>query len=214
MGAMIRRSVRRRLHNVYWIPPTFELRPPVIFVPNHHGWFDGYLMYHVVTRLGIATLDWIQEYDSFPLFGKIGGLPYPLQNPSVRAATVKRTIRMMREEGWSLLLFAEAELHYPPTLLEFGKALETVAAKVENVQVVPVAIKYEMAMHERPEAFLSIGEPVRNGDGLGQQTRLKVQDSLSDLEREIRSGGQRFEILAKGTPDVNEKWSLARFPKK
>jgi 1-acyl-sn-glycerol-3-phosphate acyltransferase len=211
---MIRRSVRRRFHSVYWIPPSFELRPPVIFVPNHHGWFDGYLMYHVVTQLGIPTLDWIQEYDSFPLFGKIGGMPYPLQNPRVRAATVKRTIRMMRDGKWSLLLFAEAELHYPPTLLEFGKALETVADKVTDAQVVPVAIKYEMAMHERPEAFISMGEPLVQGGGLSQRTRQRVQELLCELESAIRVRRDGFDLLAGGTPDVNERWSMARFSRK
>lgn len=206
---MIRRSVRKRFHTVHWIPPSFEVKPPCIFVPNHHGWFDGYLMFHVVTQLGVTTLDWIQEFDSFPLFSKIGGMPYPLNDIKRRSSTVKRTIRLMREEDWSLLLFAEAHLHYPPGLLTFGRALEVVAEKVPNVQIIPVGIKYEMAMHERPEAFISFGQPVELGDGLADRTRDSVQSILSG----IQPGSDQFQVLAKGTLDVNERWDMRRIRK-
>lgn len=203
---MIRRSVRKRFHTVHWTPPNFELKPPCIFVPNHHGWFDGYLMFHVVSQLGIPTLDWIQEFDAFPLFAKVGGMPYPLHDLRRRAATVKRTIRLMREEGWSLLLFAEAHLHPPPNLLPFGKALEVVASKVPQVQVIPVGIRYEMSMHERPEAFISLGLPVEPGEGLAERTRAAVASLLAEMPRDR----DQYEVLAQGTLDVNERWDMRR----
>lgn len=206
---MIRRSVRKRFHTIHWIPPSFEVKPPCIFVPNHHGWFDGYLMFHVVTQLGIRTLDWIQEFDAFPLFAKIGGMPYPLNDLKRRSSTVKRTIRLMREQDWSLLLFAEAHLHYPPDLLDFGRALEVVADKVPGVQVIPVGIRYEMAMHERPEAFISFGQPVESGDGLAARTREAVRLVLE----EMKPGANDFQVLAKGTLDVNERWDMRRIRK-
>ncbi|MBC8065035.1 MAG: 1-acyl-sn-glycerol-3-phosphate acyltransferase [Chlorobia bacterium] len=207
---MIRRSVRKRFHTVYWTPPEFDIQAPAIFVPNHHGWFDGYLMFHVVTRLRVPTLDWIQEFDAFPLFAKIGGLPYPLGDPDRRTATVLKTIRLMENEGWSLLLFAEAELHYPPELLEFGKALATVARKVPRVQVIPVAIQYEMALHERPEAFIALGQPVALGDNLITRTRTAVAGLLNETSTRIKKNRNEFQILAKGIPDVNERWDLRR----
>jgi 1-acyl-sn-glycerol-3-phosphate acyltransferase len=207
---MIRQSVRRRFHTVYWRPPPFELKTPVVFVPNHHGWFDGYLMFHVVADLGIPTLDWIQEFDSFPLFAKIGGMPYPLNDPKRRAATVKRTIRLMRDGGWSLLLFAEAELHYPPDLLPFGRAIETITEKVPGAKIVPVGIRYEMAMHERPEAFLAFGEPIPSGERLIERTMEAVSGVLESVDHAVRGNRSGFQVLAKGTPDVNERWDAIR----
>ena len=166
-------------------------------------------MFHVVTQLGIRTLDWIQEFDAFPLFAKIGGMPYPLNDLKRRSSTVKRTIRLMREQDWSLLLFAEAHLHYPPDLLDFGRALEVVADKVPGVQVIPVGIRYEMAMHERPEAFISFGQPVESGDGLAARTREAVRLVLE----EMKPGANDFQVLAKGTLDVNERWDMRRIRK-
>ncbi len=120
---MIRRSVRRAFHSVYWSPPPETPTPPAIFVINHHGWHDGYLMYLAATRLGIRVVDWIQEFEAFPLFAKVGGMPFPKDDPVGRAATIRRTIRLMRDERRSLLLFAEGVMHRPPGLMPFGKAL-------------------------------------------------------------------------------------------
>lgn len=133
-------------------------------------------------------------------------MPYPLNDLKRRSTTVKRTIRLMREEGWSLLLFAEAHLHYPPDLLPFGRALEVVAEKVPGSQVIPVGIRYEMAMHERPEAFISFGDPVPLGEGLAERTREAVQSVLEQM----KPGAKEFQVLAKGTLDVNERWDMRR----
>jgi 1-acyl-sn-glycerol-3-phosphate acyltransferase len=120
---------------------------------------------------------------------------------------VKRTIRLMRDEKRSLLLFAEARLHRPPELLPFGKALETIAEKVPDVSIVPVAIHYEMAFHERPEAYVAFGDPVPLGPDLCERTREAVQATLEDLKEKVKKEG-RFEVLVKGTDDVNERWDM------
>lgn len=207
---MIRRSVRKAFHTVRWAPPRETLSPPVVFVANHHGWHDGYLMYLAATRLGIRVVDWIAEFDAFPLFSKVGGMRFPPDDPAARAATIRRTIRLMRE-GRSLLLFAEGTLHRPPALLPFGKALETVVKGVPEARVVPVSIRYELSMHERPEAWVRFGAPVPGGAGLAERTRLTVAEGLDALAGEIRFAPERFETLAEGTLDVNERWDVRRF---
>ena len=207
---MIRRSVRRAFHTVHWNSPA-KPQAPAILVANHHGWHDGYLMYLAATRMGLRFVDWIAEYGAFPLFGKVGGMPFPPEDAGVRAATIRRTIRLMREERRSLLLFAEGTLHRPPGLLPFGKALETVARAVPEVRVAPVAIRYELAMHERPEAWLRFGPEVPLGDDLAARARLAVGAGLDALAGESRFDAARYETLARGTLDVNERWDVRRF---
>lgn len=209
---MIRRAVRKSFHTVHWARPA-NVTPPAIFVANHHGWHDGYLMYLAATALNIRVVDWIQEYDAFPLFGKVGGMRFPADDPAARAATIRRTIRLMREEGRSLLLFAEGHLHRPPGLMAFGKALDTVAGAVPNVSVVPVALRYELSMHERPEAWIRFGDPIALGDRLGARTRLAVAEGLDALAGEVRFTPERFQVLARGTLDVNERWGMRKLKK-
>ena len=207
---MIRRSVRKAFHTVHWCPPKEPPAAPTILVANHHGWHDGYLMYLAATALGVRVVDWIAEFDAFPLFGKIGGMRFPADDPAARGATIRRTIRLMREERRSLLLFAEGTLHRPPGLMPFGKALETVARAVPEARIVPVAIRYELSMHERPEAWLRFGEEVARGDDLAARSRLAVAAGLDALAAELRFSPDQFETLSKGTLDVNERWDVRR----
>lgn len=207
---MIRRTVRSRFRNVYWVPPRTPLTEPVIFVPNHHGWHDGYLMYVLATKIQIPIVDWIQEYGAFPLFGKVGGMPYPKDDANARAATVKRTIRMMQASNRSLLLFAEAELHRPPQLRRFGRSLEVISAKVPQAKIIPVGIRYDMSLHERPEAFIMLGEPTPPGPDLAARTRLQVSALLDRISVAIEHQTEIFEVMAAGTPDVNERWGMNR----
>ena len=210
VGAMIRRTVKRQFRAVYWIKPQFEIPEQVILVPNHHGWHDGYVMFHVGQALDVRFLDWIQEYGAFPLFGKVGGMPYPANSVSGRAETIRKTIRLMTTEKRSLLLFAEGVLHRPPELWTFGKSLELVHKRVPQAQVIPVAIKYDMSLHERAECYIHVGRPVQAGPDIARRTRLAVKSLLDELAVKIGHEPEQFELLVKGSPDVNERWDLRR----
>jgi len=209
VDAMIRRSVRRAFRNVYWVPPTLPVPEPAIFVPNHHGWFDGYVMYLALSQLKLKGFhDWIQEYEAFPLFGKIGGMAFPANDSAARAATIRRTVRAMNDDGRSLMLFAEGVLHRPPELLPFGKSLEFMAKQVPKAAIIPVAIRYEHAIHERPEAYLQFGAPLEPGPDLGRRTRLAVKSLLDRIAIDLVREPERFQVLHAGTPDVNERMDM------
>lgn len=211
VGGMIRRSTRSRLRNLYWSAPQEPLTAPVIFYCNHHGWLDGYILFHVVEKLKLKALDWIEEFDSFPLFAKAGGMRYAAGDTTGRATTIRKTIRLMNSEKLSLMLFAEGVLHRPPTIWPLGKALQLVAEKVKGVTLVPTAIYYEHSIHERPEAWVSLGS---------SHAFSSLDDCQSRLEGELGSLRERvgknedFPILARGTGDVNERMSMKRFAKK
>lgn len=205
VGSMIRRSVRARFRGIFWQPPQLPEHRPLIFAANHHSWFDGYVMFHAVTRLGVPCLDWIEEFDAFPLFARVGGMPYPVGDPTARATTVRQTIRLMKTANRSLVLFAEGVLHEPPEVFPFGRALEVVARKT-GALVIPTALRYTFSMHERPEAWVRFGEPIAaDTDSLADRARSSVVSLLDQpVDRE------QFELLARGTLDVNERWGMNR----
>jgi 1-acyl-sn-glycerol-3-phosphate acyltransferase len=209
---MIRRSVRKSFRNVYWIPPEGQVADRTIFVANHHGWHDGYVMYLASSALGLRTLLWIEEFEAFPLFAKLGGMPFPVGDAAGRAKTIRRTLRLMSEEGRCLLIFAEGELHPPPTLLPFGRALEFVAGRSPQSPVVPVAIRYELSLHERPECFIAFGQPLHGEERTAERCRLATGHMLDVLAAKMRLEREAIQVLAPGTPDVNERWDMRRIP--
>ena len=206
VGGMIHRSVKARFRNVYWSPPEANLSGPIIWSVNHHGWYDGYLMFQATQALGIPSLDWIQEFDSFPLFKYVGGMPFGADQPNIRAATIRKTIRLMKQEKRSLMLFAEGILHEAPEIMELGKSLATLIKHVPDATVIPVAIVYKMGLHERPEAYMSFGSPVEPSQNnlTLEQIRARMQDELAQLMCRIEQG-EVFQVLVKGTGDVNER---------
>ncbi|MBS1720867.1 MAG: 1-acyl-sn-glycerol-3-phosphate acyltransferase [Armatimonadetes bacterium] len=214
VGNYIRRAVRKAFRRLYWIPPTDLPEGPIIYATNHHGWHDGYVMFHVVSALQRPALDWIAEFEAFPLFRTVGGMPFPPNDPQARAITIRKTIRRMRDEKKDLILFAEGILHHGPDLLPFGEALELVAKKVPGVKVVPTAIRYEMNMHERPEAYVLFGAPLDpETKNLRVATRDEVKRLLAEASFRVRKEPDTFKVLAQGTLDVNERWDVRKFKK-
>ncbi len=211
VGGMIRRSVKKQFRRVYWSPPARMPEGPVVFVCTHHGWFDGYLMFHVVSRLGKRSLDWIQEFGAFPLFRYVGGMPFPLGDAAGRAKTLRQTVRLMRGEKRSLVLFAEGTLHVGPEIWEIGDSLRFIAKQVPEATLIPTAIHYQLGIHQRPEAFIAFGEPLVRGENLLAEAREKLQALLDQTsERAKQSDG--FEILVQGTLDVNERMDMRQIP--
>lgn len=208
VGGMIRRAVKRRFRNVYWSKPQAVLNPPVLLYANHHGWMDGYLMYHVVSALGLKSLDWIEEFDAFPLFAKVGGMRFAKNDTSGRVATIRKTIRAMREEKRSLVLFAEGVLHRPTSILPLGRSLAVIAEKVSGVTLIPTAIYYEMSLHERPEAWISLGAP--HSFLSLEDCHLRLNGELETLRSRVATNDE-FDVLAHGTLDVNERMDLRRW---
>ena len=123
---------------------------------------------------------------------------------------MRRTIQLMRKEARSLVLFAERDLHAPPDLLPFSRAVQTIAESVPEAQIIPVGIRYAMDLHERPEAYLLLGAPVEHGPDLSNRTREAVA-KLLEQSRESRN--EDWQILARGTQDVNERWDMRRLGK-
>ncbi|MFN8220105.1 MAG: hypothetical protein U0S12_08255 [Fimbriimonadales bacterium] len=211
VGNLIRRSVKKHFRTVYWTPPAQPVQAPAVLFANHHGWFDGYLLYHAVTRLGVRCVDWIQEFDAFPLFAKVGGMPYRLNDPSGRAATIRRTIRLMQREAKPGPVPGRSAPLPPDDSAVWRRTFELLAKSVPNASFVPVAIRYEHAMHERPEAFLRFGPPIARGDQLSARSKDALQQLLDGVVSDVRERPETFEVLVQGTPSINERWDWRKF---
>lgn len=211
VGGMIRRTVRSRFRNVYWQPPAVRPTAPCIFAATHHGWHDGYVMFHLVTRLGLRSLDWIQEFEAFPLFARAGGMPFPADRPGVRAATIKRTIRLMNAERRSLILFPEGVLHEPPEIWPLGESLTLLMKRVPEAEILPVALVYRMSTHERPEAFVRTGTRLFAREAHLESVREAMMTTRNEAV-EAMGDPTVWEVLAPGTPDVNERWDFRKKP--
>jgi len=211
VGQMIRRTLRARFRAGYLAGSLPSAQgSPVIFVANHHGWHDGYVMFALIKHLGIVASDWVAELAEFPLFAKIGALPFPPEDEKVRFATVRKTVRLL-QEGRSLILFAEGALHRPPEVWPLGSALEFLIRRVPQARIIPVAIRYDMSIHERPEVFVELGEAIIAPSA--ENVRARLVELLETMGASM-DAENKWTPFFSGTKDVNERWGLKTRKKK
>jgi hypothetical protein len=191
---------------------------PVILFANHHYWWDGYLGYWLIRAWGRRMVVWMEAYRRFPPFRATGALPFPPDDPQVRARTVRRTVQILRTEPAALLLFPEGVLHGDTErLLPFQRSLHWLACRVPQAMLLPLAIHIEPSYHQYPRAFLSVGAPFQSAstdetawlaeaagavETLLRQTRADARAALTDDEH----AAQGFQVLLQGTRSIHERF--------
>jgi 1-acyl-sn-glycerol-3-phosphate acyltransferase len=195
-----------------------ELGRPVILFANHHYWWDGYLGYWLIRAWGRRMVVWMEAYRRFPPFEALGALPFPPDDPQVRARTVRRTVQILRTEPAALLLFPEGVLHGDTErLLPFQRSLHWLACRVPQATLLPLAIHIEPSYHQYPRAYLSVGAPFQSAstdetawlaeaagavETLLRQTRADARAALTDDEH----AAQGFQVLLQGTRSIHERF--------
>ena len=195
-----------------------ELGCPVILFANHHYWWDGYLGYWLIRAWGRSMVVWMEAYRRFPPFRATGALPFPPDDPQVRARTVRRTVQILRTEPAALLLFPEGVLHGDTErLLPFQRSLHWLACRVPQATLLPLAIHIEPSYHQYPRAYLSVGAPFQSAstdetawlaeaagavETLLRQTRADARAALTDEQHAARG----FQVLLRGTLSIHERF--------
>jgi hypothetical protein len=196
----------------------YEPSCPMILFANHHYWWDGYLGYWLIRAWGRRMVVWMESYRRFPPFGAIGALPFPPDDPQVRARTVRRTVQILRTEPAALLLFPEGVLHGDTErLLPFQRSLHWLACRIPQATLLPLAIHIEPSYHQYPRAYLSVGAPFQSAstdetawlaeaagavETLLHQTRADARAALADDEHTARG----FQVLLQGALSIHERF--------
>ena len=197
----------------------YDRNRPLVLFANHHYWWDGYLGYWLIRAWGRRMVVWMEAYRRFPPFGAIGALPFPPDDPQVRARTVRRTVQILRTEpATALLLFPEGVLHGDTErLLPFQRSLHWLACRVPQATLLPLAIHIEPSYHQYPRAYLSVGAPFQSAatdeaawlaeaagavETLLRQTRADAHAALTDDEHAARG----FQVLLHGALSVHERF--------
>jgi 1-acyl-sn-glycerol-3-phosphate acyltransferase len=179
---------------------------PVVVFANHQSFFDGYLLWlvaaHVVRR---PFLVWMEEVDRFPFFALQGALPFPRHDPRVRAATIRRTRRLLRAQPPPVLAyFPEGELHDaddPVRPIE-ADALARLHRALGGPAWWPVAIHATWRGDALPTILLT-GDRVTSGPPDDPGGRLeRLRDGLR-----TRPTGER--VLLDGTAGAHERWDFS-----
>lgn len=209
VARLMLRSLRKAFRRICWVGPAPNLDPhrPVVLYANHHTFYDGYVLWLLARKmLGRAPITWMAEWDRFPLFGAVGALPFPPDDPQRRLQTILTTRRRMKEDSSTILLyFPEGVLHPPeegilPISAEDINRLDRV---LPEKQWWPVAIHLTTRGESMPTLQLSGGVPHSRTDG-SEMERLR-----SCLNALRSSAHTCSEVLLEGRKSPDENWDLS-----
>ena len=160
--------MRRRLSGVYitGLPRAVPDDRPILFIANHLGWWDGFVLREVQRRIRpraplfiTMTGENLRKFSGLRLMGSIDvGRDSP--------TALRRALRFFEEQraassDFTTVLFPQGAL-WPARRrpIVFRRGITTFVRILSPVTVIPVAIDYEMFDRPTPGAFLSVGPPI------------------------------------------------------
>ncbi|MPY66697.1 1-acyl-sn-glycerol-3-phosphate acyltransferase [Deinococcus sp. SDU3-2] len=165
----IRRSVRTGLGGVWMRGPLPA--GGAVLAPNHHSWWDGYVMGELTWGLGgdfrVLMTGW--QLAHYPFLRRVGALG---------ADELRAAVRGARAGAW-VVVFPEGALQPagPPRELRPGAGW---IARQAGVPLVPVAVRVGLRGRPRPEAYLRFGAPTTAG-GLAEALARELGALDTDL---------------------------------
>jgi 1-acyl-sn-glycerol-3-phosphate acyltransferase len=174
-------DLHRFFRRVGWVgawPPDLP-QTPLICYTNHHHFFDGHLAWLLLRRLGRSSTIWMAEWDRFPFFAAVGAQPFPPDDPSRRAATLRRTARWFRDDpSMVLVYFPTGALQPPEAGVDFEEErVHRIARLYPKAHWWPVALHVTWRGDARPTALLHGGAP-HPADGQEPERLAELWHSL------------------------------------
>jgi 1-acyl-sn-glycerol-3-phosphate acyltransferase len=208
LAVQMRRDLRRSFRRICWVGPVPSLPPgqPAVLYANHHHYYDGYLLWLVITRLlRRRPLTWMAEWDRFPFFAAMGALPFPPHDAQRRVRTVRRTRRLFQEHPDAVLVyFPEGRLHCPEDgLLPISTdALQRLDRLLAHPCWWPVAVHLTWEGGAYPVALLAGGQPTTG-------PTEDAPERLSALWRTLQAPPpEAATVLMEGRPSPHERWNF------
>lgn len=209
VSALMHYELRRAFRRICWVGRWPDLPPdtPVVIYANHHHFYDGHLLWWLITRtLERPGLTWMAEWDRFPFFAAVGAQPFPPEAPDRRRATLRRTVRHFREAPSTMLAyFPEGRLHAPEDGIDPFEArhFEQLVRLFPDAQWWPIAIHVTWWGDALPTALLAGGRPHTHPTGREHATLERLWLSLR------HNRPPNVETLLEGRRSPSDRWSFS-----
>ena len=159
------RLFKRNFHTIQVLGALPEIPPhlPLLLLPNHSTWWDGFFVYLLNKRIfrRTAYLMMLEEQLSrYRFFAKIGA--YSIE-PKYRQGIVESlgyTVELLNQRTSLVSVFPQGELlPWQTRPLGYKRGVEWILRKYgKSVAVLPLAIRTEFLGEKRPSAFFLFGD--------------------------------------------------------
>lgn len=172
LRANIRRSVHTDLRGV-WVRGPLPGGGAVL-APNHHSWWDGYVLREVTWVLGL-------DYRVMMLEDQLAHFPFLRRLGALGTRNLREAVRAAQSGAW-VVVFPEGALH-PAGPIRGVQPGAAWIARTAGVPLVPVALRVVLRGAQHPEAYARFGRAV-GGAELGEV----LSRELAALDAELLEG--------------------------
>lgn len=196
-------------------PPAIEPDTPLLILPNHSSWWDGFLIYllnkkRLHRKIYLMMLKrQLKQNRFFRLLGAYSIAPDRIRG--VRRSLLYTLDLLNRGDHSSLVcFFPQGELlPWRSRPIHFGKGLEFILKRItRDIQTCFLGIRIEFLQEQRPEVFMELS-PVKivhpQSDFSLSQFESESTTFLDRLEQKLVQG-ERGELLFQGKKSVNERF--------
>jgi 1-acyl-sn-glycerol-3-phosphate acyltransferase len=210
----VMRLMKRHFHafHLFGDLPQPDPNLPLLLVPNHSNWWDGFFVYllndQILKRnLYLMMLDrQLAKYKFFARIGAFGITPGDKENVQ---ESLNYSFELLQLKNVMITMFPQGVLlPWGKRPLNFKKGIESIIQLYKKpINILPLAIRSEYGGEQRANAFFQFGEnfvvDAQSFQGVKwlEEVELKL---LNDLAEKIVDGDHGIKLLA-GRGSVNVK---------
>jgi hypothetical protein len=213
----LNRLFKRNFHgfHLYGEDPVAERKYPLLLIPNHSSWWDGFFVYYINQQLMQRKLYLMMlesELSKYPFFSRLGAYSISPGEPKKVIGSLKYSLDVMNENGQSapaICVFPQGEIQpwgKRPCGFESGiKWLMT--NYTGNFNLVLMVIKIAYLEEQKPQVFFLFDvNRVFNSSEIPTVEYLEnnMDQLLNDIEEKINSG-DTGKVIFRGSKSINRR---------
>lgn len=215
----IDRLLRRHFYSITLLGtvPDYDSRHPLLILPNHSTWWDGFfihLLNRKLFRRSLYLLMLEEQLRKYSFFSRLGAYSIG-DSPRSIAETLRYTVDILQNTASPLLcIFPQGVLlpwHIRP--LGYRRGVEHILNRITTpVTILPLAIRCEFLNEQHPETYMLFGSPVFCTPHHTPTTRaleLAEEFLLNDIQERIIVGEPGKSLLT-GTRSTNRTFDKLR----
>ena len=187
---------------------------PSIIYANHSNWWDGLAAFYLSKKLwnidAYVMMD-IEQMQKYRFFKRIGAFSVNRNSAKEAIESVEYASSLLKNSTRVLWIFPQGEM-LPNDLrpIKFYNGISKIAGKFGEVNLIPVTLRYEFLMEQRPEIFISIGKAkiFNSVDDTKELTGILNNELVNELDalknKIINSELNGFKIILQGRQSRNK----------
>jgi len=187
---------------------------PSIIYSNHSNWWDGLIAYYLSRsqwNINAYLMMDEEQMKKYAFFRWIGAFSVNRSMANEAMESVNYAASLLKNNNAVLWIYPQGLMQpndYRP--IKFYSGISRIIGKLEGVNLIPMALRYEFLMEQRPDVFIQIGK-VKSCQKLEETKDLTIElqtQLLNELgvlqDRVINGNLDEFKVILRGKSSTNK----------